>query len=144
VGEVLHLFRSIAKGKPVNEIEEVPILENKGLDGCVHGRPNSNRQVLLMDAETLEEFGLVPGRVRENITTRGIAIAELQKGQRVRAGDAILEVRIPCEPCEFIEEIRPGLREAMEGRRGVLCRVIRSGNVRRGDRIDVMEQAHNA
>jgi MOSC domain-containing protein YiiM len=144
VGEILHLFRSVAKGKPVNEIEEVPILENKGLEGCVHGRPNSNRQVLLMDAETLDEFGLVPGRVRENITTRGIAIAELQRGQRVRVGNAILEVQAPCEPCEFIEAIRPGLQRAMDGRRGVLCRVIQTGNARRGDLIDVIEQSHNA
>ena len=141
MAEVLHLFRAVAHVQPMREIAEVSILENKGLEGCIHGRPGSNRQVLLMDVETLEEFNLAPGRIRENITTRGIAIAELQKGQRVRVGGAILEVRMPCDPCEFIEGIRPGLQEAMQGKRGVLCRVIQTGVTRCGDQIELIAQA---
>jgi MOSC domain-containing protein YiiM len=144
VGEVLHLFQSIAKGRPMHEIDEVPILENKGLEGCIHGRAGSNRQVSLMDIETLDQFALAPGRIKENITTRGIAITELRKGHRIRAGKSILEVHAPCEPCEFIEGIRPGLQQAMAGRRGVLCRVIQTGIVRRGDAVEVMERARGA
>ena len=45
-----------------------------------------------MDVETLEEFGIAPGRARENITTRGIALEKLSLGQRLRAGEALLEV----------------------------------------------------
>jgi hypothetical protein len=30
-----------------------------------------------------------------------------------------------------------GLQEAIRGRRGVLCRVIESGRIRRGDRIEI-------
>jgi MOSC domain-containing protein YiiM len=141
VAEVLHLFRCLAHRQPMSEVEEVSILENKGLEGCIHGRPGSGRQVLLMDVETLEEFNLAPGRVNENITTRGIAIAELQNGQHLRAGNSILEVSMPCDPCEFIEAIRPGLEQAMQGRRGVLCRVVQSGTVRRGDRLELNAQA---
>jgi MOSC domain-containing protein YiiM len=141
MGEVLHLFRSLAKGKPVSEIAEVSILENQGLEGCVHGRPGSDRQVLLMDIETLKRFDLVPGQIKENLTTQGIAISDLKNGQLVRAGRTVLEVRGPCEPCEFIEGIRPGLQAAMQGQRGVLCRAIHAGIIRRGDTITVMEQA---
>ena len=87
MGEVMHLFQSLAHGEPVSEFDEVFAVENKGLKDCIHGRDGSKRQVLLMDSETLEEFGVAPGRVKENITTRGIALATLPLGKRLRVGD---------------------------------------------------------
>jgi MOSC domain-containing protein YiiM len=130
----------VAHGEPVREFAEVFAVENRGLRGCVHGRKGSSRQVLLMDIETLEEFGLRPGRVKENITTRGLALAELVAEQHVRVGDALLEVTKLCEPCHQIEEIRPGLQHAMDRRRGILCRVVQSGRICRGDGIAVVEK----
>jgi MOSC domain-containing protein YiiM len=94
-----------------------------------------------MDLETLEEFGIAPGRVRENITTRGIALETLPLGERLRAGEALLEVTRPCEPCHQIDEIRQGLQEEIRGRRGLLCRVVESGRIRRGDRIEIEKSA---
>ena len=142
MAEALHLFRSVARGEPVREFSEVFAVENKGFQGCRHARKDSSRQVLLVDMETLEEFGVAPGRVKENITTSGIALAELAKGQRIRAGEALLEVTKPCTPCHQMDEIREGLQEAIRGRRGIMCRVVASGGIRRGDRIElVTEQA---
>ncbi len=80
MAEVLHLFQMVARGEPVREFEEVFAVENKGLKDCLHGRSGSRRQVLLMDVETLEEFGIPPGRVKENITTRGIELSGLLAG----------------------------------------------------------------
>ena len=91
--------------------------------------------------ETLEEFGIAPGRARENITTRGIALGTLPLGQRLRAGEALLEVTKPCTPCHQMDEIREGLQEAIRGRRGMLCRVVEPGRIRRGDRIEMEEKA---
>jgi MOSC domain-containing protein YiiM len=125
----------------MREFEEVFAIENKGLKDCIHARRGSARQVLLMDRETLEEFGIAPGRARENITTRGIALEKLSRGERLRAGEVLLEVTIPCEPCHQMDEIRDGLQEALRGRRGVLCRVIESGRIRRGDRVEMEEKA---
>ena len=137
MAEVLRLFQCPAHGEPMREAEEVEAVENKGFKDCIHGRSGSTRQVLLMDVDTLEEFGIPPGRARENITTRGIALGALTLGQRLRAGDALLEVTKPCTPCHHMNEIRVGLQEAIRGRRGLLCRVIESGKIRRGDRVDV-------
>jgi len=141
VSEVLHLFQCLAHGEPMREFEEVFAVENKGFQHCIHGRSGSARQVLVMDLETLEEFGIAPGRVRENITTRGIALGTLPLGQRLRAGEVLLEVTKPCEPCHQMDEIRQGLQEAIRGRRGLLCRVVKPGRIRRGDRIEVEEKA---
>lgn len=121
----------------MREFEEVFAVENKGLQDCIHGRSGSIRQVLLMDEETLEEFGIAPGQARENITTRGISLGSLPLGQRLRAGEALLEVTKPCTPCHQMDEIRQGLQEALRGRRGLLCRVVEPGRIRRGDRIEI-------
>jgi MOSC domain-containing protein YiiM len=124
----------------MREFEEVSAIENKGFQDCIHGRSGSARQVLLMDLETLEEFGIAPGRARENITTRGIALGTRPLGQRLRAGEALLEVTKPCTPCHQIDEIREGLQEAIRGRRGLLCRVVESGRIRQGDRLEIEEK----
>ena len=144
MAEVLHLFRSVAHGEPVREFDEVYAVENKGLKGCVHGRKDSSRQVLLMDIETLEAFGVSPGRMKENITTRGLVLDELLLGQRVRVGKALLDVTKPCTPCHQIEEIRPGPQDAIRGRRGILCRVVESGRICRGDGIQLLERVNAA
>ena len=125
----------------MREFEEVIAIENKGFLECIHGRSGSSRQVLLVDVETLEEFGIAPGQTRENITTRGIALGKLPLGQRLRIGEALLEVTKPCTPCHQMDEIRQGLQAAIRGRRGLLCRVVESGPIRRGDRIEVEENA---
>jgi MOSC domain-containing protein YiiM len=140
VAEILHLFQCLAHGEPMREFEEVFAVENKGLQDCIHGRSESIRQVLLMDQETLEEFGIAPGRARENITTRGIVLGSLPLGQRLRAGEALLEVTKPCSPCHQMDEIRQGLQEALRGRRGLLCRVVEPGRIRRGDRIEIEQK----
>jgi MOSC domain-containing protein YiiM len=137
VSEVLHLFQCLAHGEPMREFEDVLAVADKGFKKCIHGRPGSARQVLLMDQETLEEFGIPAGRTRENITTRGVNLDGLPLGQRLRVGDALLEVTKPCTPCHQMDEICDGLQDALRGRRGILCRVLEAGVIHRGDRIEL-------
>ncbi len=136
MANVLHLFRASQRRLPMEEIAEIRALENSGLEGCAHARTGSPRQVLLMDSETLELMELQPGIIRENITTRGINVNGLAMGQRLRVGDAQVEVSLACTPCDLLEKIRPGLRRELRGRRGMLCRVIASGMIRQGDTIE--------
>ena len=140
MAEVLHLFQALAHGQPVREFDEAIAVANKGFKECIHGRSGSSRQLLLMDVETLEEFGISPGRAKENITTRGIKLEGLLMGQRIRVGEALLEITKECEPCHQMDAIRQGLREALRGRRGILCRVVESGQIRRGDAIEIVQE----
>jgi MOSC domain-containing protein YiiM len=144
VSEVLHLFQLVVRGEPVRETEEVLAVENKGFRDCLHGRSGSSRQVLLVDIETLEHFGIPPGRTKENITTRGIALSSLPMGQLIRVGEALLEVTKPCTPCHQMDEIRPGLQQEMRGQRGILCRVLETGKIRRGERIETVERVESS
>lgn len=124
----------------MEEIAAARIIENLGVEGCAHARPNGKRQVLLMDMETLHKFELVPGLIRENITTEGVDVNALPVGQRVRVGGVELIVSMPCEPCEQIEALRAGLQAAMVGQRGMLCKVLRGGSVKVGDAIELLGQ----
>jgi len=144
MAKVMHLFRAPQKRAPMEELEEAVAVEDVGLEGCAHARPKGKRQVLLMDQETLESFGLRPGLVRENVTTEGLDVNGLAVGQRLRIGEVELQVSLVCDPCEQIEALRPGLQEAMQGKRGMLCKVLRGGVLRQGDEIEVLETAEVA
>ena len=140
MGEVLHLFTCLVHRFPMREVAEVEVIQDKGLKGCIHGRPGSNRQVTLMDRETLDKLGLVPGIVKENITTHGIDFQSLATGNLLHIGNCVLEITGPCDPCARMDEIRMGLQEELRGQRGWLCRVREAGKIRRGDRIEVLAQ----
>jgi MOSC domain-containing protein YiiM len=135
MAEVVHLFRCVTHRIPMVSHEEIVAVENHGLAGCAHGRPGGRRQVLLMDIETLEELAITPGAAKENITTRGIELRALKTGERLRIGEALLEVSLRCDPCDRMNEIRGGLKEELRGRRGMLFRVVEGGRIRVGDSI---------
>ena len=63
-------------------------------------------------------------------------VNSLQIGQQLQIGGARLEVSAVCTPCDQTEAIRPGLRKELWGRRGMLCRVLDGGVIRRGDSIE--------
>jgi MOSC domain-containing protein YiiM len=133
---VQNLFRAPKKRLPMEELSEVRAVDDAGFEGCAHARPGGKRQVLLVDRETLEAMDLQPGIIRENITTDGLNVNSLQVGQLLRVGEARLEVSVICTPCDQMEAIRPGLRKELWGRRGMLCRVLEGGVIRRGDSVE--------
>ena len=136
MAKVQNLFRVPRKHFPMEELAEVRAVGDTGFEGCAHGRPGGPRQVLLVDRETLEAMDLQPGIIRENITTDGLNVNSLGIGQLLRVGEAQLEVSAICTPCDQMEAIRPGLRKELWGRRGMLCRVLEGGVIRRGDSIE--------
>jgi MOSC domain-containing protein YiiM len=140
MAEVQHLFTCLVHRFPMKEENAVEAIENKGLKGCIHGRPDSDRQILLMDRETLDKFELSPGAIKENVTVTGMDFQTLGIGQRLRIGESLLEITAPCNPCPRMDEIRMGLQEELRGQRGWLCRVVASGTIRKGDAVVVMSE----
>lgn len=136
MARVLHVFRAPKKRLPMEELAEVAVVANSGIQGCAHARPGGKRQVLLVDRETLEAMNLQPGIIRENITTEGLNVNGLKMGEQLRIGEVRLEVSAVCTPCDQLEKVRPGLRRELWGRRGMLCRVTSGGTIRRGDSME--------
>jgi MOSC domain-containing protein YiiM len=128
----LHLAR--IKGTPSEPVESARALSGQGLEGDRSCRADNPRQVLVMDQETLDRFGLAPGVVKENITTRGLNLIDARAGQVMFIGDEVtLELVGECIACQKINEIRPGLLDEIQGRRGMLAMVINGGEIKVGD-----------
>ena len=122
----------------MDERETANAVAGHGLEGCAHARPGSKREVLFVSAEHLRAVGVDPGRTKENFTVEGADVQAWAIGQRLQAGDAVFELTMECEPCHLMEEIRPGLQAELAGRRGMLARVVESGEVSIGDELRLL------
>jgi MOSC domain-containing protein YiiM len=108
-----------------------------GLEGCAHANP-PKREVLFVSKEHLDSVDVVPGAIRENITVEGDDVEKWPIGQRVRVGEAEFEITMVCDPCHRMDELRDGLRAELQGKRGMLARVVETGEVAVGDEIELV------
>jgi MOSC domain-containing protein YiiM len=137
-GRVAHLFLKAGHAMPMRSVPAVTAVAGKGLEGdAAFGR--ERRQVLLVGQSSLSDFSLLPGMLRENMTLTGMVLDDLADGTLLEVGEAVLEIIGDCEPCGQMDALRPGLREAIRGRRGKLARVTRRGEVRVGDAVRARE-----
>jgi len=118
--------------------ERVQAIAGHGLEGCAHARPATKRQVLFASTEHLDALGVEYGRIRENFTIEGADVHDWPVGQRVKVGSALFEITMVCDPCSRMDEIRPGLQAELDGRRGMLARVVESGEVAAGDEVELL------
>lgn len=108
-GTITNIFIKSAVGGAMQPVNLAQALANKGLEGDANiGK--RRRQVLLIEHETITEWGLAPGTVRENVTVRNLALAGLPEGTHLQVGSAVLEVTGDCAPCEFMDQLAAGLR----------------------------------
>ena len=128
-GVVVAVSRSSTHSMAKTNQLVVRLVAGLGVDGDAHqgrtvqhrsrvardpSQPNL-RQVHLVHAELIDElraggFELHPGRIGENVTTRGIDLLALPTGTRLQLGAAaIVEVTGLRNPCSQLDAIRPGL-----------------------------------
>ena len=144
-GSIISIQLCVGHRDPMKSVESARMTAGYGIEGDRHAVSEgvrTKRQVLLTDEETLAKFGLSRGDIRENITASGIDIHSLKEGDRVAlGGDAVVEITGHCAPCARMDEIRDGLRVALEGNRGMLATVITGGQVNVGDRVSALQPA---
>ena len=137
MAELVGIWRSPKRREAMEPLESARVFENEGVEGCAHRR-GGKRNVLFVAVEDLDALGVEPGAVKENFTVRGAEVMKWPLGQRLAIGDAEFEVSMICDPCELMETIRPGLLAEIDGRRGMLARVLKSGQVAVGDTITLL------
>ena len=126
--------------EPMRPVPSADLITGVGIEGDKHAVAASHRQVLLADREALDEVGVEPGTIKENLTVQGLHVMGLPAGSRVRLGKtAVLEITEVCEPCFRMDEIRLGLKAELLGRRGMVARVVNGGSIAVGDLITVEE-----
>jgi MOSC domain-containing protein YiiM len=132
------LFTSPGRSSGVSTAHErVNAIAGQGFEGCAHANP-PKREVLFVSQQHLDTLGLEAGAIRENLTIEGVDVHEWPVGQRVRAGGALFEITMVCDPCHRMDELRDGLRAELEGRRGMLARIVESGAVTVGDPVELL------
>ena len=140
-GTIVSLQLNVGRRQPAEVVESAVFAAGEGIQGDRHatGLKRRDYQVLLIDRETLETLGLAPGVVKENVTTSEIDLGSLTEGQRLKLGvEAVVEISKPCAPCSRMDEVRQGLQQELEGRRGMLGFVVQGGTVQVGDQIQVV------
>jgi MOSC domain len=153
-----HVFGKMAK-------DAIRLIANFGVEGDSHAgpydqhlyhikrygqRPNL-RQVHLIQAELFDEVSdkghtVRLGELGENVSTRNVVLLSLPTGTRLRLGpEAVIELTGLRNPCQQIEDWRPGLLKHMVETKptglmrkaGVMSIVLQGGEVRPGDPIEI-------
>ena len=114
---------SVSPGGVPKVAIEVGNVTLQGIEGDGHAHPaihgGPERAVLLITAEGIEElaamgFGVAPGSLGENITTRGIPREEWRVGQRWRIGaDVVVEITKRRGPCSTLNAYGPKIHRAI-------------------------------
>ena len=143
-GEIVAIHLNLVSREPMKAVSTARVIES-GIEGDRHNAtegPRKNRQVLVMDRETLDSLDLKPSDIRENVTTFGLDLSTLEAGHRISLGDdVVLEITGPCDPCARMDELRSGLRAELDGRRGKVAFVVEGGEIKVGDPIGALESA---
>ena len=138
MASIAGIFTSPARksGRSVGH-ERLRAVEGQGMGGCAHANP-PRREVLFASLEHLDSVGVEPGDIRENLTVEGADVQQWPVGQRVRAGEAVFEITMVCDPCQRMDDLRQGLRAELDAKRGMLARVVESGEVAVGDEVELL------
>jgi molybdenum cofactor synthesis domain len=124
-------------------VESAHLVEKLGIEGDAHAG-NWHRQVSLLDQASVDKMtalgveGLTPGIFAENITTEGIALHALPIGTRLRVGETELEVTQIGKECHAHCQVYQQVGMCIMPTEGIFTIVIRGGEIRAGDAIEVL------
>lgn len=136
----------------MTDTSEIEVVAGKGILGEPRyferkrrsGEP-SRRHVTLIEREIVDQHAkalraeLPPGRVKSNIEIMGVDLITLI-GKKIQIGDAILDFYEPRLPCDQMDRIIPGLRLLMcDKRQGVIAEIVKSGHIKIGDELRIVE-----
>lgn len=143
-GKVISVNISKEKGQKKTSVGKVWIEEDFGLRDDAHAGEGL-RQVSLLAQESIEKMrakGLEvkPGDFAENITTEGIDLTCLPLGTRLAIGEEVLVEltqlgKVCHDPCAIFYQVG----ECVMPTEGVFARVLKSGRVKVGDQITIVE-----
>jgi MOSC domain-containing protein YiiM len=147
---VIAVCQSEKKGTRKTPMARVTIREEYGVIGDAHADSSTHRQVSLLAIESIDKMRgkgleLNPGDFAENITTEGIDLSVLPIGTRINIGkEVVLEMTQIGKECHAGCAIRRQVGDCIMPREGIFARVVRGGEIKPGDRIEIVERGRNA
>ena len=143
MGKIVAICTSQKKGTQKKEVSEIELVENFGLEGDAHGG-NWHRQVSLLSYESIEDFknkgAMVDfGSFGENLIVKGIDFSKLGIGKIISGDNFILEVTQIGKECHTRCSIYYTMGDCIMPKEGVFAKVIKGGNIKKNDNIEIRE-----
>jgi MOSC domain-containing protein YiiM len=143
MGTIVALCVSERKGTRKRAVPTAVLREEHGLENDAHAG-SGHRQVSLLSLEKIAAFqkrgALVSyGDFGENLVVSGMDLARLPVGTRLGIGDILLEITQIGKECHARCAIFHSMGECIMPAEGVFARVLRGGEARVGDVMDIRE-----
>ena len=142
MAEVLSVNSSLERGTPKYPVTEGRFIRDFGMEGDAHAG-NWHRQVCIFDISSMDSMSekdrtACEETYSENITTSGIQLHSLPIGTKLKIADALVEItQIGKDFVKDPAEHTP--REIIMHKEGIFCIVLKSGFVRPGDSISIID-----
>ncbi len=144
-GKIAAVCISRRKGEQKRPVEGGRLVEDHGVEGDAHA--GTGRQVSLLcraSAEKIEpdDLEIGPGDFAENLLVDGLKAEDFHVGTRFTIGgpdEALLEVTQIGKKCHEDCVIRRLTGDCVMPREGIFARVLRGGEVRAGEEIEIQD-----
>ncbi|MCP4364808.1 MAG: MOSC domain-containing protein [Planctomycetes bacterium] len=143
-GRVIAVCVSEKKGTQKEDVREVTLVKDSGIQGDAHAGPG-HRQVSLLALESanlMKDKGLDidSGDFGENIVTEGLDLKHIIPGTRLRVGnEALLEITQIGKECHDRCAIYYKAGDCIMPKEGIFGTVQAGGVVRIGDEVEILD-----
>jgi MOSC domain-containing protein YiiM len=143
MAKIVAVCTSTLKGVRKEDIKQGILREEYGMEGDAHADSGWHRQVSLLALESIEKmrkmgYDVGPGDFAENLTCQGIELYTLPIGTRLSVGNGVvLEVSQIGKECHAGCAIFKLTGKCIMPKEGIFARVIKGGQVKTGDPIEV-------
>jgi MOSC domain-containing protein YiiM len=143
MGEIVSIWIKRAHRGPMDRVREAELVAGRGVRGSAdQGR---KRQITIITEESWDEaqeavgMAVDPSARRANVLVRGLDL-ESSRGKLLRLGDCVVRVFGETRPCNLMDEVQPGLREALKPRwrGGVFGEIVEGGTIHVGDAASLL------
>jgi|GEM_PF-2246728 len=133
-------------GVPKYPRPEGDVLSEEGLAHDQQGHEKHRRaeraisvlSIELLNGFQADGFEVAPGLMAENLTVYGVDLNALEHGMRFCFENGVeIEVSSQRKPCFQLNPVGEGLEQAAIGRSGVMCSVIKGGELKPGMRFSI-------
>ncbi len=143
MGKVYAVCKSVAKGTQKENVGEVTLVQDWGIEGDAHAG-KWHRQVSLLSLGKIEDFNARGGHVDfgafgENIVADEFDFRHIPVGTKFQIGEAVVEITQIGKQCHDHCEVYKRVGDCIMPREGVFSRVLKGGKVKVGDDITILD-----
>ena len=148
MAEVFKLGIAANNNQPINEVNSIEVLANKGIVGDRHFHDFNDpyNQLSLIEAENIDEYNIKFGlnipyiNFRRNVVTKGIQLNDLI-GKKFFIGNVKVEGIDLCRPCRHLTEVlnQDNIIKEFLRKGGLRCQILSSSKINIGDEIKLID-----